>query len=144
MIQTIPTKAPAGFVPEVAVAYADSDGAAIVVDASNPLPVSTASRAATSAPLAGTATESVVAGPFAPDADRPIWLTLSGTWSGTVTLNRSLDGGTTLQPITAAGEPYASYTGNVQEPVVEDATADATYFLDIALVAGSISYRVQQ
>ena len=140
----IPINAPAGYAPETAVAFSDAGGSAVLVSALSPLPVTQATAAATSTPLAGSAAQSLVAGPFAPEAGLPIWLTLSGTWAGTVTVKRSTDGGATRLPLTAGGKSWGSFSTNVQEPVAEDDTGDASYWLDIALASGTVAYRVQQ
>lgn len=144
MRETIPAKAPAGFVPEAAIAFADTDGSAILVDAAHPLPVVPAQSGATASPLSGSASASLVAGPFAAQPGFAIWLTLSGSWTGTITVKRSIDGGATLLPLTIAGQAWARFTANVQEPICEDRTGGAGYYLDIALTSGTVSYRVQQ
>jgi hypothetical protein len=71
-------------------------------------------------------------------------LTLSGTWAGTVKLLRSVDGGTTRLPVTAAGQPYGTFTGNICEPVWEESEAAALLYLDVILSSGSLSYRMGQ
>ena len=48
-------------------------------------------RSVASVPLSGTASASVVAGPFSPTLDLPINVTLTGTWTGSVEV---LDDGT--------------------------------------------------
>ncbi|MES2491756.1 MAG: hypothetical protein V4579_00580 [Pseudomonadota bacterium] len=59
-------------------------------------------------------------------------------------LLRSVDGGTTKLPVTAGGQPYASYTANVCEPVWEESEAAALLYLDFTLTSGSVSYRMGQ
>ena len=71
-------------------------------------------------------------------------LTLAGPWTGTVKLLRSVEGGTTKLPLTAASLPYASYTGNVCEPVWEESEAAAVFFLDVTLNSGTLNYRMGQ
>ncbi len=69
---------PAGFVPQYAMAFGAVDGPALAVHAGNPLPVCVVRQSATTPPLVGSLTASGRAGPYLPELDRPIWLTLSG------------------------------------------------------------------
>jgi hypothetical protein len=138
-----PINAPAGYYPPFALAFADGDGDGRIVDAAHPLPV-TLSGDAASAPLAGSTSASGVLGPFTPVAGRAIWLSLSGTWSGTVAVKRSVDGGTNKLPLTAAGLPWANFAGNACEPVAEEGSAGATYYLDVTLASGTLAYRLAQ
>jgi hypothetical protein len=142
---SLPITAPAGYYPPFALAYADEDGDGVIVAAANPLPVAVAEAApAVSTPLAGSTSASGVLGPFAPVAGRAIWLSLSGTWTGTVRVERSVDGGTTKLPLTAGGEPWAMFTANACEPVAEDGESGAAYYLDATLASGTLTYRLAQ
>lgn len=134
---------PAGYFPATALAFAGADGSGQLVSAASPLPVNIVARAAASAPLAGTANASGVVGPFTPDLARPIWLTLSSTWSGTAALLRSTDGGVTRLPATLAGAAL-SWSANVNEAVAEESCAGATWYLAITLASGALTYRVAQ
>lgn len=102
--------------------------------------------AATPTPLAGVDTTAGAQdfGPFTPQLGRAIWLTLSGTWSGTTQVLRSTDGGTTRLPLTIAGGAWGSFTANCNEPVTEESDAAATYYLRITLTSGSATYRMAQ
>ena len=100
----------------------------------------TASAVALNGSTAATAT----LGPFTPELGRPIWLTLSGSWTGSVQLLRSTDAGTTKLPLTAAGVPYGSYTANANEAVAEESCAGATWYLLATLSAGTLTYRLAQ
>jgi hypothetical protein len=95
-----------------------------------------------SKPLAGTSTGASVVGPFWPDAESPIHLSLSGTISGTVRVLRSVDGGTTRLPLTIGGSPWASYTSAVNEPVWEEAVSGVALYLDIP--NAGVVYRMEQ
>lgn len=134
---------PAGFVPLHAMAFGSADAAAVAVDAANPLPV-VAVAPLPRAPLAGTIAASGTVGPFVPLPGLPIWLTLSGSWTGTVRVLRSVDGGATRLPLTVAGQDWASFAGNAQEIVGEEGTAGAAWFLQVALEGGTLTYRVAQ
>ena len=115
------------------------------VDALHPLPVTMQNPApATSTPLTGTANASTTVGPFTPQLARAIWISLSGTWTGTVQVLRSTDGGATKLPLTVAGASWGSFTANCNEPVAEESDAAATYYLSITLASGSVTYRVAQ
>lgn len=138
-----PLQNPARFVPPFAVSFANASGESDVVSAANPLPVSTIASAAP-ASLSGTATSSETVGPFLPIAGRPVMLTLSGTWSGSVSIRRSADGGTTKLPITALGKPYGTYSANICEPVWEEGEAGIQLYLAVTLASGTVSYRMGQ
>lgn len=141
----LPISAPAGYCPPFALAYADDEGNGMIVDAAHPLPVAlAAAEGEESTPLAGATSVTAVLGPFAPAAGRAIWLSLSGTWSGTVAVKRSVDGGATKLPLTAGGQPWATFTTNACEPVAEDEESGATYCLDIAVTSGTLTYRLAQ
>jgi hypothetical protein len=111
-------------------------------------PGRTAAGAATTttapAPLTGSTSAALTAGPFTPVADKPLVLTLTGTWTGTVKLLRSVNNGTTKLPLTLAGAPWAVYTANACEPVWEEAEAVAVFYLQFAPTSGTITYRLAQ
>lgn len=138
----IPILNPAGYAVTCAVAYADADGALVPVDASTPLPV-TLGRTPTT-PLAGTAASTAVAGPYQPALGRPVMLVLTGTWTGSVRVMRSVDGGTTRQALTVAGSAWAQFSANACEAVWEESESAATLYLDITLASGSVTYRMAQ
>ena len=137
-----PIQNPTGYAISRAVAYSDVDGTSIVVGAAAPLPVTTILPA--SAPLTGTAATSAQVGPFQPVAGRPVMLALSGSWSGTVKVLRSTDGGATKLPLTIAGASWGQFTANCCEAIWEESEAAARLYLDITLIAGSASYRLGQ
>jgi len=140
----LPIHAPAAYYPPSAVAFGDAEGRGVIVDAANPLPVTIAPPAAeASTPVAGSVSESELIGPFTPVGDRPIWLSLSGVWAGTVTVKRSVDDGDSALPLTAGGLPWATFTANACEPVAEDFSG-ATYYLDVTLTSGELTYRLAQ
>lgn len=138
----IPIQSPSGYAATRAVAFADLDGSALVVSNAAPLPVIQGVIPAT--PLAGNAAASSVAGPYQPALDRPVMLTLSGTWAGTVRLLRSTDGGTTKLPVTVAGDTWAQFTANCCEPVWDESESAAQLYLDIVLASGILAYRLAQ
>lgn len=138
----IPIQNPAGYVVPSAIAFADGDGTIVPVNAASPLPVTLGGDATTA--LTGTATTSQVAGPYQPALGRAVMLLLTGSWSGTVKVTRSVDGGATRQPLTVAGTAWGEFTGNVCEPVWDESEGTARLYLDITLVSGSVTYRMAQ
>jgi hypothetical protein len=138
-----PIQSPASYVPSRASAFADVDGTALLVSASNPMPVAIGAGAA-AAPLAGSTAATGLLGPFVPAAGRPIILALSGTWSGTVAVKRSTDGGATKLPLTIAGAAWGQYTANACEPIWEENEAGASFYLDVTLASGTLAYRLAQ
>jgi hypothetical protein len=141
---TAPILAPAGYVPEHAVAFGSQDGPATPVDLANPLPVALTLATAVSTALNGSTAISASVGPFVPQLGRAIWVTLADTWTGTVQLMRSSDGGTTLLPLTAGGVPWGGFTANCNESVAEETVASTTYYLAMAIASGTVSYRIAQ
>jgi hypothetical protein len=113
---SVPLLNPAPYAPPFAMSFANAGGTTDVVSSTNPLPV-TSAAATSPTPLAGTTSATGVLGPFIPVPGRPVMLSLSGTWAGTVKITRSTDGGTTRLPLTAMGQAYGSFTANMCEPV---------------------------
>ena len=71
--------------------------------------------------------------------------TLAAPAVGTVTVKRSVDGGDTKLPLTAAGGlPWGVYTGNCQEEIAIETEAGATYYIDFARTSGTLTYRMAQ
>jgi hypothetical protein len=138
-----PISSPTSYVAPPAVGFADADGNGVLVAGQAPLPVATV-RGEAPAPLAGVTTQSLVAGPYAPLTGAPLHLELSGTWSGSVELQRSTDGGTTRSGLTAGGMPWARFEGNANEVVWEEGERAATFYLDIVLASGTLTYRLSQ
>lgn len=138
-----PLKTPAGYVPQMAIAFANAGGDAEPVSGGNPLPTQEQPFAAAPA-LTGTMTSSGLAGPFAPRAGRTVMLVLGGTWTGSVRILRSVDGGATKTGLTAGGAAWGVFTANVCEPVWDESEAAATLYLDITLTSGSLTYRLGQ
>jgi hypothetical protein len=140
---TSPLKTPAGYVPQMAVAFANTAGDADIVSAANPIPTLTQPFTA-SAPLTGSLSVSGQVGPFQPKAGRAVIVALSGTWVGSCKLLRSVDGGATKLPVTANGLAYGIFAANACEPVWEESEASAVLYLDVTLTSGTLSYRLGQ
>lgn len=139
-----PIALPAGYVTGQAIAYTTAADHAVLVSATAPLPVAQTRLATGATPLAGATGATATVGPFVPELARPIWLSLSGTWTGSAQLLRSTDGGVTRLPLTAAGVPYGTFTGNANEAVTEESCAGATYYLAVTLSGGTLTYRLAQ
>jgi hypothetical protein len=88
----------------------------------------------------GTANATGVVGPYDPPQDTPVWLTLSGTWTGTVKVKRSIDGGATKHDLTVGGVSYATFTGNCCEEVHVESNGKGRLYLDITLSSGAVNY----
>lgn len=135
---------PASTVPLSALAFGAIGEAAQPVTPAHPLPTLCAMPASTAEPLAGDASASGIVGPFVPEPGRPIWIRLEGSWSGVVQLRRSTDGGTTHAALTAAGGAWGRFTANACEAPVVETEAGVSYVLDVALLSGTLRYRVSQ
>jgi hypothetical protein len=140
-----PIKTPANFVPTAAMAFADNAGNASIVSSANPLPIATTNAlASASNPLVGTQSQSAQLGPYPAQTGRDVWLTLSGNWGGSVQVLRSTDAGVNRLPLTVAGQGWATFTANCNEQIVTETCAGTTYYLDIVLTSGSVTYRLAQ
>lgn len=137
-----PIQNPAGYAVTRAVAFADIDGSMLPVAAATPLPVTLGTSATT--PLAGSASTTSVVGPYQPALGRPVMLVLTGSWTGSIRVMRSVDGGTTRQPLTVAGNAWGQFSANACEAVWEESESAATLYLDITLASGSVTYRMAQ
>lgn len=111
-----------------------------------PLPVIQVSPASTPpvAPLTGSTAANLIAGPFEPRPGVPVMLQLSGVWSGTVQVMRTIDDGLTRSPLTVGGVTWARFSANACEPVWEETEGGAELYLDIAIGSGTLTYRVSQ
>lgn len=138
-----PIAAPAGYLPGEVIAFASAEERAVLVSRAAPLPVAMATVPATAAPLTGTTATSGMIGPFMPELARAVMLTLTGTWSGTVALLRSADGGATKPPATLGGTAL-SWTGAINEPVWVETEAGVTLWLQVTRAAGTLTYRLAQ
>ncbi len=137
--------APGGFFGIGAIGFGAVGDVATAVTATAPLPVAATVIGATSAPLTGSASASGAAGPFVPQLGRAIRVALWGSWTGTVQLLRSIDGGTTRLPITYPdGSARGSWSTTVNARIADESEAGASYYLAITLSSGALSYRVSQ
>lgn len=144
MTQKTPISSPTSYVAPTASGFADSDGTLLLVSAAEPLPVTLSRSSDPVTPLEGSTAASLVVGPFAPAPDLPLHLELQGNWTGTVTLQRSIDNGATRTGLTAGGMAWARFTANANEPVWQESEAGATFYLDIVLGSGTLGYRISQ
>lgn len=143
----IPISYPGKYALGVAMNYADAAGAATQVSQGSPLPVTFVAGdgpATGPAALSGTAASAVTVGPFAPIAGKPVILSLSGSWSGTAQLLRSVDAGATRLPLSLGGSPWGIYTANVCEPAWDETEGGATLYLQLSPATGSVTYRLAQ
>jgi hypothetical protein len=100
---------------------------------------------ATSAPVIKTFTKTEVSESFRPNLGRDMYLTLSGTWVGTVQVQRSTDEGKTWNNITIAGGiPWLNYTINCDETIGAPTDGNSLYRLSVTWVSGSLSARLAQ
>ena len=149
MSQKFPISPAGRYVAPSAVAFADASGDVALVSTERPLPVLMIDADAVVStppppPLSGTISTSTVAGPFEPLKALPMHLQLSGEWQGTVRLERSTDGGATRQGLTIGGSAWASFSANVNEPVWQESEASASFWLNLTLTGGTLTYRLSQ
>lgn len=142
-LEPYPIEAPGGFAPVVALGIDDGSDQLALVSHGAPLPTVALAPVAP-APLNGSASNAKVAGPFEPTPLAPVFLTLTGEWTGTVRILRSIDGGATRHPLTIAGSEWAVFHGNACEPVWQEGESGAQLYLDIAPTSGTLTYRIAQ
>lgn len=138
-----PITTPAGYAPAFAIGFSDQSGTLSVVQSDKPLPVSL-SADASAAPLEGQTATNTLAGPFMPVSGRPVVVTLTGIWEGSVQVERSVDGGITRHKLTAAGYSWGHYSANACEPVWSEEEGGVELYLDIAIISGTLDYRLAQ
>lgn len=136
--------APVDCIPTQALAFGTAEAPARFGSDDTPLAVGPSMTANAAAPLAGTATATILIGPCRPDLGRDIRMTLGSGWSGKPQLLRSSDGGSKPLPLTIGGEEWTRFTVNSNETVATDSDAAATYYLLIAQVLRTLDYRVAQ
>lgn len=138
-----PLQTPGGFAPLYAAGFDDGTGHLAHVTASSPLPVHTV-WPVTAQPLEGTLTGSATLGPYTPAPQAPIICTLSGDFSGSVRIMRSVDGGATLFPLTLGGAPWGEFAAPACEPVWAESEDGATLWLECSIASGTLGYRLAQ
>ena len=143
MAENLYIDAPGGFVPASAIGFDDGSGRYRAVTSATPLPT-VAALPQTQPALTGECSGNAVVGPYAPAPFAPVYLQLTGTWTGTVRLMRSHDGGATQHPVTLAGAQWASFTVNVCEPVWVESEGGVTLWLDLSATSGTIAWRLSQ
>ena len=95
-------------------------------------------------PVSGALTATAQTTAFSPLAGRGFNISLWGTFTATIQLERSFDAGTTWLPITAAGTQLYRWSAPASESASDDETGvryrlDCTYFS-----SGTINYRISQ
>lgn len=138
---------PTNYVAPSALGFADRNGTLALVSGSDPLPVrvmTAAEAIVVPAALAGETAKTTVVGPFKPASGTPIHLQLSGSWTGSVTVERSMAGGKSRQALTIGGTSWAVFSGNVNEPIWQENEAGVEFWLNIQVRSGTVSYRLSQ
>lgn len=143
MTSKTPVTPPARFASPSAVGYTDANGDLSLVTSASPLPTYVA-KVAGAAPMAGQASTTALIGPFTPAPGLPVHLLLTGTWTGTISIERSIDDGASRQPLTAGGMPWGRFSVNANEVVWQETDPAAQLYLNATLTAGTVSYRVSQ
>ena len=101
--------------------------------------------AATSTPLVGNALGSGETPSFTPQLGRDMYITLTGTWTGSIQVQRSTDAGSTWNNITiGGGQPWGVYTTNCDEVLDQPTDAAGIYRLAFTIDSGTAAYRLAQ
>lgn len=101
--------------------------------------------ASIASPVTGLASADGWSASFTPQLGRDMYLTLSGTWTGTVQIQRSVDDGATWNNVTyGGGLPWGRYTANCDEVVDTPTDAAAIYRINIDIASGTVRYRLAQ
>lgn len=140
-----PVSTPAGFAPTFAIGYSDAEAKLTTVTLADPLPVTMTTAASPAPPaLSGQTAAPLVAGPYNAAPGLPVTVALSGTWTGSVQLLRSIDGGATRLPLRIGGSAWGTFDEPGVEQVWIDNETGVSFYLDIAPISGTVSYRVSQ
>jgi hypothetical protein len=118
----------------------------------NPLPagsntiggVTITQGAASSTAVIGSTSASTTVGPFVPQLGRDMLVELSGTWTGSVQLMRSTDGGTTQVATTINGGTWGLWTANASESPVTPSSTRETFYLAVTIASGILAYKIFQ
>lgn len=132
--------APGGYGPLVGLAFGGVGEPAIAVSGVTPLPV-VGVPGAGAPPVTGRLQATGRSAPIALTVGRAVMLTLSGSWTGTIALRRSIDGGATSAPLTAAGHTI-EFDAAVNEVVWVEPEEGAALVLDAVLMDGAVDFRV--
>jgi len=98
----------------------------------------------TTVPLQNTVSVSGTSQVFFPQLGYKVYLTLSGTWIGTVSLQISRDGGSSWGSFTSGGEVIGFYSGNCDEAVTNVIDPLVRFRLVYSVTSGTLSYRLAQ
>lgn len=116
-------------------------------DAGSPVPTNNTGAglsASGKTAVAGSFTGATSSGAFTPLAGRPFNISLWGTFSATVVLERSFDAGSTWLPLTAGDIALFTWSAPASE-VNEEAEVGVQYRLRCsAFTSGTVNYRVSQ
>ena len=89
--------------------------------------------------IQGTLTVTGVTPSFQPIANKGFNTFITGTWTGSVTLERSIDGGVTWNTVPKPDLTAATFTANINFEVFE-VTANVLYRWNATVSSGSIGY----
>lgn len=97
-------------------------------------------------PLTGTVSsgQSINTGMLSPDTGYYLYLTLTGSWTGTVVVQHSTDNGVTWNAVTTNGQPAGTYIRNCDEDVLKVSDPNSKYRLAISVTSGALAYRLAQ
>lgn len=101
-------------------------------------------EASTIAPVASTASANGFSTVFSATPGYKLYLTLTGTWTGSVSLLRSTDGGFNWNQVTHQDGVPVTITQNCDESLTMVTQADVKYRLEFAVASGTIIYRLAQ
>ena len=95
-------------------------------------------------PVTGTFSATGQSASFAPVGGRGFNASLWGTFSATVQIERSFDGGTTWLPLTADAIAIEKFTAPCSESLQEDEAGVLYRFNCTAYTSGTVNYRLSQ
>lgn len=96
-------------------------------------------------PLTGTANAPGATAAFTPDVGYNLYLTLTGTWTGQVRVQRSVDNGLNWTTVTTGGGNLSGeYIRNCDEAVLKVTDTRARYRLQFNIATGTVIYRLGQ
>ncbi|ABS68883.1 hypothetical protein Xaut_3655 [Xanthobacter versatilis] len=115
---------------------------ASALSVTNPMFVSLSNGASGVTPVTGSLSATGYSAPFTPIPGRPFNFTATGTFVGTLVLERSFDGGVTMVALTALGSPLYTFTGPFSESYTEDESGVQYFIHCTSYTSGTINYRM--
>ena len=117
----------------------------ILLDSDTPIPMIVHTEPLVNPPVSGTVSVSGASNSLVTTPSYNLYLTLTGTWVGTVRLQKSIDNGVNWHLVTShSGTSVYEFTQNCDEALFTVTDPKARYRLQFVMTSGSVTYRLAQ